>query len=420
MTDLMHTTNADASLLSAFALPQYIREILSRFDAAGYEAFCVGGCVRDILRGVVPHDWDLCTAALPEQTLSLFSDKPCLTVGIKHGTVTVLWDQIPVEITTYRCEQAYIGHRAPSSVTFTPSLHEDCLRRDFTINAMAYHPTMGLRDDFGGVGDMRNGLLRCVGNPAERFDEDALRIMRALRFAAVLCFQIDAETAAALHTCAPLLQYISGERILSEFRQMLMGANAPVILSEFADVVGVFYPPLAACRGQETRITGLFQRCQTAQTRLAALLCLCGCTDADTARKTVSRLPAERRFIDSVTALAADAAKKPPATRAEMRRRMSTESVGQITEQLSLHAALFADRAAACDAAAVLCHEVAAAGDVTRIAHLAVNGRDLAAYRLRGSAIGEALQMLLDAVIDGKTENTRAALLAYLDVHMQK
>ncbi len=418
MTDIRNFSNADASQLSAFALPNYIQEILTRFDAAGYEVFCVGGCVRDILRGVEPHDWDLCTAALPEQTLSLFPDKPCLTVGIKHGTVTVLWDQIPVEITTYRCESAYIGHRAPSSVTFTPSLHEDCLRRDFTVNAMAYHPTMGLHDDFGGIQDLREGILRCVGNPAERFDEDALRIMRALRFAAVLRFSIETETAAALHTCAPLLQYISGERILSEFRKMLMGAHAPAMLSEFADVIGIFYPPLAACRGQCDRITAVFERCQTAETRLAALLCLCGCTDADTVRQTVSLLPVERRFLDAVTALAADAAKEPPTTRADVRRRMSGESVGQITDQLCLHAALFPDHASACETAAALCQEIAASGETTRISQLAINGRELSARNIHGRAVGEALQMLLNAVIDGHAENTRDSLLAYLEEHM--
>ena len=417
MNDLIHTTNADTTALSAFALPVFIREILARFDAAGYEVFCVGGCVRDLMRGVTPHDWDLCTAALPEQTLALFADKTCLTVGIRHGTVTVMWEKHPVEITTYRCESAYVGHRAPSSVTFTPSLHEDCLRRDFTVNAMAYHPTVGLRDDFGGADDLRAGILRCVGVPAERFDEDALRIMRALRFAAVLCFQIDAETAAALHTCAPLLQSISGERIFAEFRQLLMGDYAPAILSEYADVIGVFYPPLGYLRGQENRIAALFVRCRTAETRLAALLYLSGCTDADTVRKTVSCLPVERRFLDTVTALAADAAKEPPQTRPAMRRRMTSESVGQITDQLSLHAALFPHHASACDTAAALCASIAAAGDVTRLSQLAVNGRDLAAQNIRGRAIGETLQMLLDAVIDGQTENTRDALLAYLTEH---
>ena len=414
MTHLQNTTNADASVQSAFALPSYISDIIARFDAAGYEVFCIGGCVRDIMRGVTPHDWDLCTSALPEQTLALFADKTCLTVGIKHGTVTVMWDKHPVEITTYRCESAYIGHRAPSAVTFTPSLREDCLRRDFTVNALAYHPTTGLRDFFGGADDLRAGILRCVGSPTERFDEDALRILRALRFSSVLDFDIETDTAAALHTCAPLLTYISGERILSEFRKMLIGVRAAALLDEFADIIAVFYPPLGACAGLQPQIETCFARCTTAETRLSALLCLCGCTDAAEVRSTVSRLPVERRFLDEVTAFTINAASMPPVTRADMRRRMAAESVGHITDQLSLHASLFPAHADDCDRAAALCTSIAALGDVTRISQLAVNGRDLAAEHMSGRAIGECLQMLLDAVIDDKVENTRDALLRYL------
>jgi tRNA nucleotidyltransferase (CCA-adding enzyme) len=279
---------------------------------------------------------------------------------------------------------------------------------------MAYHPTKGLLDYFGGIDDLHAGILRCVGVPEARFDEDALRILRALRFAAALDFSIAPETAAALHTCAPLLQYISGERILSEFRRMLIGTNAAALLSEFADIIAIFYPPLAACQGQKAHIAAMFAHCHTAETRLAAILCLSGCTDTDTIRKTVSRLPMERRFIDEVTALAADAARLPPRTRTEMRRRMSTESVNHITDQLTLHAALFPDHAADCETAAALCTSIAASDEITRISQLAVNGRDLAAENIRGRAIGDTLQMLLDAVIDGYTENTRDALLSYL------
>ncbi|MBE6658414.1 MAG: hypothetical protein E7604_08215 [Ruminococcaceae bacterium] len=413
MTHTEKTTNADASVPSAFALPVFIREILARFDYAGYEAFCVGGCVRDTLRGVEPHDWDLCTSALPDQTAALFSDKPCLDIGIRHGTLTVMWDGIPVEITTYRTEGAYVGHRAPSSVTFTPSLRQDCLRRDFTVNAMAYHPTVGLRDFFGSADDLRAGRLRCVGNPGERFDEDALRILRALRFSSTLDFDIEPATADALHTCAPLLAQISGERILSEFRRMLTGVRAASLLSDFADVIGVFYPPLAGCAGQTDRLQTVFTQCRTEQTRLAAALCLCGCTDETAVRKTLSHLPTERSFLDGITSLVNHAAQTPPDSKAAMRRRMSEKSVPQITEQLALHAALFPEHADTCANAAALCAEIAAAGEVTRISQLAVNGRDLTALGFRGRAVGAALQSLLDAVIDEKTENTRKDLLSY-------
>ena len=413
MTNTDQKTNADAVIPSAFAIPDSIGEILARFDCAGYEAFCVGGCVRDALRGTEPHDWDLCTSALPDQTAALFADKPCLDIGIKHGTLTVLWDGIPVEITTYRTEGAYIGHRTPSSVSFTPSLRQDCLRRDFTVNAMAYHPTIGLRDYFGGVRDLQSRILRCVGNPGERFDEDALRILRALRFSSILDFDIEAETAAAIHENASLLAEISGERILSEFRRMLTGTRAAALLSEYADVIGVFYPPLTGCAGMEEQLHAAFSRCRTEETRLAAALCLCGCTDETAVRKTLSRLPAKRVFSDRVAALTCSAALPPPVTETDLRRRMSAESFGHITDRLTLHAALFPEHAAACANAAARCREIAASGAVTRISQLALNGRDLAALGFRGREIGEGLQSLLDAVIDGKAENTRPALFEY-------
>ena len=406
-------TNADASQLSAFPLPGYIHEILSRFDAAGYEAFCVGGCVRDALRGVTPHDWDLCTSALPEQTAALFSDRHCLDIGMKHGTVTVMWDGNPVEITTYRTEGAYIGHRTPSSVAFTPSLREDCLRRDFTVNALAYHPTKGLQDFFGGIADLRAGILRCVGDPYARFDEDALRILRALRFSSVLDFDIAPETADAVHALAHLLTEISGERIIAEFRRMLTGCRAAQLLSDYADVIAVFYPPLAGCRGMEQRLSDAFALCRTAQTRLSAAFCLCGCTNESEVRSTLSRLPTERIFIDRVTSLVCQASVVPPVTRPEMRRALSVQSADHIRSQLSLHAALFPAHKNECDIAAALCDSVVSSGDVTRIAQLAVNGRDLSSLGFRGRAIGEALQALLDAVIDDRTENTRESLLSF-------
>ena len=403
--------NADTSFASAFALPCHIQEILSRFDAAGYEAFCVGGCVRDALRGVPPHDWDLCTSALPDQTAALFSDKTCLDIGIKHGTVTVMWDGDPVEITTYRTEGAYIGHRTPSSVAFTPSLREDCLRRDFTVNALAYHPTKGLQDFFGGVDDLRAGILRCVGDPYARFDEDALRILRALRFSSVLDFDIAPETADAVHSLAHLLTEISGERIVSEFRRMLTGFRAHQLLSDYADVVAVFYPPLIGCAGQKPALSNAFSLCLTAETRLAAAFCLCGCTDETAVRQTLSRLSTERIFIDRVTSLVTLAAVPPPVTRPQMRQALSVQTAAHIHSQLTLHAALFPADTESCKIAETLCDSIVSAEDVTRIAQLAVNGRDLADLEFRGRAIGDTLQKLLDAVIDDRTENTRDALL---------
>ncbi|MBQ7301846.1 MAG: hypothetical protein IJW77_18610 [Clostridia bacterium] len=413
MTYTDKSQNADAHTPSAFAIPAYIREILDRFDRAGYEAWCVGGCVRDALRGTSPHDWDLCTNALPEQTLALFSDKPCLTVGIRHGTVTVMWEKQPVEITTYRCEGAYIGHRTPSSVTFTPSLREDCLRRDFTVNAMAYHPSRGLSDFFGGADDLRARLLRCVGDARERFDEDALRMMRALRFSSVLDFDIEPETAAAIHAYAPLLNEISGERISSEFRRMLTGVRAAQLLCTYADVIAVFYPPLAGCSGQLRVLNDAFAICHTAETRLAAAFRLCGCTNADDVRMILHFLPLDRAFSDAVTALVRDAALPPPVTRTDMRHALSRTAYGYLPEQLQLHAALFPDDRDACDASLTLYRAVTESGDTVKLSQLAVNGRDLAACGFHGPAIGKTLHQLLCAVMDDRVANTADALLTY-------
>lgn len=400
------------SLSAQITLPPAVLALLARFDAAGIEAYCVGGCVRDALRGTAPNDWDLCTAAEPDTTLALFSDCRCLETGRKHGTITVLWDGAPYEITTFRRDGAYEGHRTPKQVSFTPSLAEDCRRRDFTVNAMAYHPVRGLQDFFGGRDDLEQKRLRCVGCAEERFSEDALRILRALRFSAVLDFDIDAETSAAVVSCAPLLRDISGERILAELRKLLCGIRAPSVLSEYARVFSVVIPPLASLPGTE-RLCVAFALCGTVETHLAALLCLCGCTDEEDVRAALSRLPGERALLDAVIRLVQTASLPPPIDRAAMRHRMTGETVHQITAQLSLHAALFPQTADACDAAAQLCREIADRGEVTRISQLAVTGKDLIACGIRGKAIGRCLTALLCAVIDGKTENTKPALLQY-------
>lgn len=412
-----NTVNADTSVLSAFAIPDAVRDILARFDAAGLEAFCVGGCVRDALRGTAPHDWDLCTAALPGQTLALFSDKPTLTVGMKHGTVTVIWDGEPVEITTYRCEGAYIGHRTPSSVTFTPSLYEDCQRRDFTVNALAYHPAKGLMDFFGGKEDLMQGMLRCVGDPVERFDEDALRILRALRFSSVLDMEITPETASALHACAPYLADISGERIYAELRRTLNGVRAASLLADYADVIGVCIPPLIACKEHREALMQAFLLCTADRTRLAAALYLCGITDTDRVRDALSALPCDRAFLDAVITLVRDAALPPPLSRPAMRRALSQAAEEQLKDRLCLHAALFPEDKEACGRAAVLCRTVIEAGDVTQLSALAVTGRDIAACGIRGRAIGQMLQILLEAVMDDRAENTKDALIAYAKAH---
>lgn len=225
-------------------LPEKVNLILRTLQAGGYEAYAVGGCIRDALLGREPHDWDVCTSALPEETMACFSGYPIHTVGIQHGTVLVMIDQEGFEITTYRSDGDYSDHRHPDGVTFVRSLREDLARRDFTINAMAYEPSVGLQDFFGGEADLKNGLIRCVGDPEQRFEEDGLRILRALRFSARFGFPIEGKTGTAIRKKAQLLEYIAAERIFSELKGFFSGKFAAPLLLEYRDVFGVIAPEL--------------------------------------------------------------------------------------------------------------------------------------------------------------------------------
>lgn len=225
-------------------LNEDLKFILERFSSSGYEAFLVGGCVRDAIMGLQPHDYDITTNAHPSQVHDLFSDCRIIDTGIKHGTVTLLLNDEPYEITTYRKETEYDDHRHPNSVSYSDSLYEDLVRRDFTINAFAYNPEKGLIDYFNGTEDLNNRVLRCVGNPGERFEEDALRILRALRFASRFHLTIEPETHAALLNKKELLRYISVERIAREFNEILCNDNAREYLDEYREVIAVFLPEI--------------------------------------------------------------------------------------------------------------------------------------------------------------------------------
>lgn len=213
------------------SIPDFIREIMIRIESAGYEAFVVGGSLRDILLGKEPHDWDVTTSALPETVASLFPDKHVIPTGLKHGTVTVVSEGEPVEITTYRVDGEYTDSRRPNEVTFTRNIEEDLSRRDFTVNALAYNEKRGLLDLFGGRSDLENKIIRAVGDPEKRFTEDALRIMRAFRFSAQLGFDIEENTLAAAKKLAARLKNIARERIGSEFMRLLASAYPERALS---------------------------------------------------------------------------------------------------------------------------------------------------------------------------------------------
>ncbi len=232
------------------SLPVPVEYVLHTLRRGGYEAYIVGGCVRDALLGFPPADWDVTTSAPPEDIVRLFEGRNRLIeTGLKHGTVTILADGMPVEVTTYRIDGKYTDGRHPDSVCFTASLAEDLRRRDFTINAMAYCPEEGLIDCYSGQADLREGIIRCVGVPDIRLQEDALRILRALRFASVLGFSIDGDTADSLRRNRELLANIAAERLAAELNRLLCGRKAGKILLDYSDILGIFLPELSPMVG---------------------------------------------------------------------------------------------------------------------------------------------------------------------------
>ncbi len=398
-------------MIGISVLPASVLSVMERFDRAGMEVYCVGGCVRDLLRGTAPHDFDLCTAAHPDTVRALFADVPCLETGIRHGTVTVLWEGQPFEITTYRVDGAYDGHRRPRSVTFTPSLQEDCRRRDFTVNAMAYHPVHGLSDFFGGTDDLQARIIRCVGDADTRFSEDALRILRALRFSACLDFTVEAQTAAALHRGAPLLRHISGERIVSEWKKLLSGHRVPALLTEYRDVISVFFPFFHAF-SDPTAFGRICDAAADSIARMAGLLYLCGIREAEAARAALAHLPFDRAFTDGCARLCSLTADPVPLLRYTARRMLSEAGDAYMTA-LKLHAAVIPEDMAAAELAAALCQDSIAQNDPLHRDALAVTGRDLLACGYSGRAVGDMLDQLLDAVMRDAVPNTYDALISW-------
>ena len=230
-------------------IPAYVNTALELLYDAGYEGYVVGGAVRDAVMGLEAHDYDITSSALPREIKDVFSSFRVIETGIKHGTVTVLIDDMPLEITTYRIDGEYSDRRRPDNVLFTSELKSDLSRRDFTCNALAYSPSEGVIDYFGGSDDIRNKIIRCVGVPEIRFEEDALRILRALRFSSVLGFDIDPETARAIHAQKNLLEYVSQERIFAELTKLICGKEAGRILRDYSDVIFFIIPELSAMKG---------------------------------------------------------------------------------------------------------------------------------------------------------------------------
>lgn len=381
-----------------FELPPGALEVLRRLNAAGYQAYAVGGCVRDLARGVPPHDYDICTGALPAQTERCFAGERVVETGIKHGTVTVLMAGEPYEITTFRTDGDYLDGRHPQSVAFTDSLTEDLRRRDFTINAMAYHPDIGLRDPFDGQADIARRMIRCVGDAGARFTEDALRILRALRFAAELGFDIAPDTACAMRELSGRLTLISRERIAAELLRALNGINAVPVLQAFDTVLLAALPDYpAAALPEALHALAILPRGDTVL-RLAALLSPCG----EAGARALASLKPSRALSSQVLALTAAAGAD--ISRAELPLWLARLGEAQLRRLLTLQGR---DDLLSCLPALLAQHPPLTLGD------LAINGRDLTAVGLpAGAELGRALSALHRRVLLGELPNERGALLA--------
>ena len=425
--------------------------LLARLHGAGYAAYAVGGCVRDSLLGRTPQDWDLCTSARPEQVLALFGERQCIPTGLQHGTVTIKYGGQLYETTTFRTEGAYTDGRHPDEVHFVPDVRQDLARRDFTINAMAYNDAEGLIDPFGGQQDLQQGILRAVGDPATRFEEDALRILRLYRFAARFGFAIDPPTGQAARALCAHLDCVSVERIEEELSKLLAAPAPAAYLDE--KILKVIVPELSAPALQAAKpvVDACPAGTEDLPVRWAALLMSLG---EDGTRKALKRLrcsntcieqtavlvretgggggsfsedrplgwdPAAAgsragdgmaRFVSEEKASAAPGQDAAPDTVIRIRKLLGRYDLHTVQRLAALGAAMEPEQAADFAAQAELAAQLDADGVCCRVSQLAVNGRDLMAAGIpAGPGLRRTLEALLDAVVRGQLPNEQQCLL---------
>ena len=427
-------------------LPKNVLFCIEKLEKAGYPTYAVGGCVRDACLGLKPHDYDLCTAATPDTTAAVFSDFPLVRAGEKHGTIGVVLEGEVIEITTFRTEGDYSDSRHPQWVAFVPTVEQDLARRDFTVNATAYSPTRGFADPFGGRDDLHDHILRAVGDPETRFSEDALRILRGVRFAARFALTPEKNTLAAMNTLAPLMENLARERVYDELSKLLLCACAEDLIT-FAPILAQVIPELQPAIGFDQRshhhAYDIFTH--TAHVtegvpadltlRWAALLHDIGKVSTFTldghgqghfyghAEKSAEMANAILLRLKAPTALREDAKfliekHMTPLTpdKKLLRRRLSQYGENRLRMLLRLQKADFCAKGVtgdAADFAAVegVLEEIFSENACLSIKDLAVNGHDLMRLGYTGPAIGQALQFLLDGVLDDRLPNEKTALI---------
>ena len=431
-------------------LPENINSVLLRLDEHGHTAYIVGGCVRDMCMDIPPNDYDITTSATPDEIERCFSDKRVIRTGIQHGTVTVIINNEPIEITTYRIDGNYSDNRHPDSVKFSKKIEDDLARRDFTVNAMCCDKDGNFIDVFDGIEDIKNKIIRSVGDANKRFSEDALRILRALRFASTLEFNIEKHTKEAIRKNAHLLKSISSERIYSEFTKLLCGKNAVDILLEYSDCIGVFIPELLNEVGFEQRnphhkydvyehsVRALDVCSDDAIVRYAVLLHdiakpICFFTDENgighfhghakagesIAYNIMRRLKADNVTCDTVSMLVKyhDYTITPDMRHAKrMLNKFGYENTLRLLEvksaDASAHVIFDDDRGRHIEEMRMLCEEAYRQQQCFSLKSLAVNGKDIISLGCKeGKSIGKVLDALLWEVIDEKLCNEKDVLL---------
>ena len=432
-------------------MPVFVKQAIDKLNKNGFEAFAVGGCVRDSLMGRTPYDWDITTSASPLETKQVFNGCRVVETGIKHGTVTVIVDGNPLEITTYRIDGDYSDNRHPDKVSFTKNLKEDLARRDFTVNAIAFHHENGFYDCFEGIGDIKNKIIRCVGDPDRRFSEDALRIMRALRFASVLGFEIEENTEKSIRKNKRLLKNIAAERINAELSKLICGENAYKILMDFDDVLSEIIPEIRDTVGfdQQTKyhIFNVWEHIAKSVEGIKPVLHLrlamlfhdigkprCFTVDEngqghfkghanislDIAEKSLNTLKYDNETKEKVLTLI-----KYHDAVVEDDERLIKRWLNRLTPEgfFDLMEVKKADTKAQnpefdrrnqVEEISKKAKEILERNDCFSLSSLAVNGDDLIALGVpEGKKIGKTLERLLKAVTDGKCENDRQKLINF-------
>ena len=387
-------------------IPQYVANAMTRLNDFGYECYLVGGCVRDALMGKEPHDYDLTTSALPEQMLTVFADCKIIETGLKHGTVTLLTEGGPVEITTYRIDGEYKDNRRPEKVIFTPNLSDDLARRDFTVNAIAMDGEEILIDLFGGENDIKSKIIRCVGDAEKRFNEDGLRILRALRFSSTLDFEIYSDTADAIFKLSHLLKNISAERVREELFKLLCGVSARTVLTRYEDVILTFLQPIS--REDLLQFATIVEKLPlVAEIRMAALYALF--SDTEKLKSAMQNLKTSNNQIKSATRCCEFIQSLPvDATQTAL-------LIGQLDEN---ELNLYLQSAEVCgkDVSGTLqrIKELKSRNVCYTLHQLALTGTDLNGLGIKGKIVGETLQSLFSAVAEGKVKNEKEQLLNYV------